>query len=193
MLPLGVATNNILIDASLALIALLVGFFSALWYVKHLVPTAPDSNQLADDVVEQEAKANDAERANMAALQLRDLAKNVANDVGAHNTLVSGISDELGSMADSPGGSGTAVAEAVTKILKANEKLQDRLADAEQKIQTQAEEIRTQQSEALTDSLTKLANRRAFDAALNKNIESFINDRKPLSLLISPCTQVLTT
>jgi len=176
--------NSVLIDASLALIALCVGFFSALWYVKHLMPAKPDSNEGGEDALQQEAMENDAERANMAALQLRDLAKNVATDVGAHTTLVSDISDELGSVVEGSAGSGAVVAEAVAKILAANSKLQDRLLEAESKIQTQAEEIRAQQSEALTDSLTKLANRRAFDAALNKNIESFNKDRKPLSLLI---------
>ncbi len=184
MLPLAVAMNNVLIDASLALVALCVGFFSALWYVRHIVPSRQGGNEDARDAQEKEAQANDAERANMAALQLRDLAKNVAHDVGDHCNLVSGISDELGELADGSPESGAAVADAVAKILTANEKLQDRLADAEQKIQAQAEEIRTQQSEALTDSLTKLANRRAFDNALTKSIESFNSQRRPFSLLI---------
>ncbi len=184
MLPLAVAMDNVLIDASLALIALVVGFCSALWYVRHSTTSARTSSENAQDAFEKEAQANDAERANMAALQLRDLAKNVATDVGDHCTLVSGITEELGEMAEGAPGSGAAVAEAVAKILTANDKLQKRLADAEQKIQAQAEEIRTQQSEALTDSLTKLANRRAFDNALTKNIDSFNNQRKPFSLLI---------
>jgi len=185
MLPLGVAIDNILIDASLALIALLIGFFSALWYERNIVARAKQEDEPdVQDAVEKEVQANDSERASMAALQLRDLVRNVAADVGEHSTLVSDISDELGSIADSSAGAGGAVAEAVTKILTANEKLQNRLADAEQKIQAQSEEIRTQQTEALTDSLTKIANRRAFDNALSKHIDSFNNQRQPLSLLI---------
>ncbi len=180
-LPIAVTMDNVLIDASLALVALLVGFFSALWYVRHFAqPKQADNNEAQD----KEAQANDAERANMAALQLRDLAKNVASDVGNHCTLVNELSDELGEITEGSPGSGEAVAKAVAKILSANEKLQSRLADAEQKIQVQAEEIRTQQSEALTDALTQLANRRAFDNALTKNIESFNNQRRPFSLLI---------
>lgn len=184
MLPLGVTMDNVLIDASLGLIALLVGFFSALWYVKHATPGALQTSENEAEALEKESKANDAERTSMAALQLRDLAKNVATDVGAHNTLVSGISDELGSITNGSAGSETAVAAAVEKILAANEKLQTRLMEAEQKIQTQAEEIRAQQSEALTDALTKLANRRAFDESLQKNITSFNDQHKPFSLLI---------
>ena len=184
ILPLAVAMNNVLIDASLALVALLVGVFGTLWYVRQTAPASQDGNAEGQGTAEQEAQDNDAERSNMAALQLRDLAKNVAYDVGEHCTLVSDITDELGELSPDDSGSGAAVADAVTKILAANEKLQSRLADAEQKIQTQAEEIRTQQTEALTDALTKLANRRAFDAALNKNIDSFNNQKKPFSLLI---------
>ena len=120
--------DNVLIDAVLALIALLVGFFSALWYVKHAAPTAQRSGEEDLDAIEKEEKANDAERASMAALQLRDLAKNVATDVGAHNNLVSDISDELGNLSD-----GADVSAVVDRILAANEKLQNRLVEAEAK------------------------------------------------------------
>ncbi len=179
MLLFGVALGDVLIDASLALIALLVGFFGALWYARQTGPKAKSPEEIAEEAREEESHANDAERANMAAMQLRDLAKNVAVDVGAHNNLVSDISDQLSSDSDS-----AAVESAIEKIVEANEKLQNRLEEAERKIQTQAEEIRAQQSEALTDALTNLANRRAFDEALAKNMDSFNHQRKPFSLLI---------
>lgn len=176
--------NYILIDASLALVALLVGFYSALWYVRSTGTGNGNSQVEEQEARERAARKNDAERASMAASQLRDLAKNVALDVGEHNSLVNGISSQLGTMNPSSADAGAAVATAVAKILSANEKLQDRLNEAEKKIQAQAEEIRSQQSEALTDSLTKLANRRAFDEAIGKNMRGFKNQRKPFSLLI---------
>lgn len=179
MFLFGVAMGNVLIDASLSLVALLVGFFGALWYVRQTSPKAHDRAPTAEEAREKEAKANEAERTNMAAMQLRDLARNVAVDVGEHNNLVNGISNELGNSTD-----GAAVEAAVTKILAANETLQQRLEEAEEKIQSQAEEIRSQQSDALTDALTKLANRRAFDESLTKSIDSFNDQRKPFSLLI---------
>ena len=114
----------ILIDASLALIALVVGFCSALWYVRHTDAASQNGETDADKQKEQDALANDSERASMAAYQLRDLAKNVAKDVGAHNTLVSGISDELDSMDSTSENTNAVVTEAVAKILAANEKLQ---------------------------------------------------------------------
>ena len=180
MFLLGSVMNYLLIDLPLALIAMTAGFFAALWYIRHANP----ESEVGEEIVrEQEEKANDTERINMAALQLRDLVSTVASDVGAHNSLVSGITDELGALSDESD-STAAVTGAVAKILTANEKLQSRLADAEQKIQSQAEEIRAQQSEARTDSLTKIANRRAFDDAIQKNLDIFRENRKPFSLLI---------
>ena len=184
LLPLGVALNNVLIDAGLALIAMFVGFYAAIWYVNYSSTLNDRDHGDGDSQSGLEAKANEAARTNMAVQQMRDLAKNVASDVGAHNTLMSGISDELGAVdADSPKANATVVG-AVGKILSANEKLQSRLVDAKQKIQAQAEEIKAQQSEARTDSLTKLANRRAFDDALEQNLALCRRDRRPFSLLM---------
>ena len=76
------------------------------------------------------------------------------------------------------------VVEAIAQIATANTNLQTRLAEAESKIQAQAEEIRSQQSEAHTDALTHLANRRAFDDALAKGVDEFQTAKRPCSLLI---------
>jgi diguanylate cyclase len=183
-LLLGSTLPTVLIDVTLGFTAFFAGFFSALTYfrctaAKHAAPPAPPASEPAN-----EAAANNAARATMAVQQLRDLAQNVASDVGAHNTLVGNISDQLGALKDGGGAGGEAVREAVTKMLEANKKLQTRLEDAERKIQVQAEEIRTQQSEARTDALTKLSNRRAFDACLEESIEKFRSDGRPFSLLI---------
>ena len=184
LLPLGVALQNVLIDAGLALIALLVGFYSAIWYVKFSSTFSAGGRGDSDSKLAIEAKANEAARSSMAAQQMRDLAKNVASDVGDHCTLMSGISSELGEVdSDSPEAN-IAIAGAVDKILSANEKLQSRLAEAEQKIQVQAEEIKTQQFEARSDALTKLANRRAFDDALEQNLALCSRKQLPFSLLL---------
>jgi diguanylate cyclase len=98
--------------------------------------------------------------------------------------LVGSISDQLVALKDDDKASGAAVRVAVTKMLEANKKLQTRLEDAERKIQIQAEEIRTQQSEARTDALTKLANRRAFDSCLEESIHRFEDDCRPFTMLI---------
>jgi diguanylate cyclase len=74
--------------------------------------------------------------------------------------------------------------DVVGKMLDANKRLQTRLEDAEQKIKTQAEEIRNQQFEARTDALTRLANRRAFDAFLVDSTQLFATHRQPFSLVM---------
>jgi len=179
--PFAVSTGALLIDVSMALVALTIGFFSAIWYVRF---TSESPQNTSEDTEKKEEEALQAERVDMVSLQLQDLAKNMAIDVGEHNSLMTDISSNLGDLDLENTGSGTAVAEALAQIVTANSKLQDRLADAEKKIQNQAEEIRVKQSEARTDALTKLANRRAFDDVLAKNVASFKSEKRPLSMLM---------
>jgi diguanylate cyclase len=190
MFVFGALLTRIIIDVSLAFVAFFVGFFTALLYARHTGGSRKTAAPQAAPVIvnkqaaaQAEAAANDAARAAMAAQQLRDLAANVASDVGAHNELVEGIADQLGALTAGDANN-TVVMEAVTKMLEANKKLAERLEDAESKIQTQAEEIRTQQSEARTDALTKLANRRAFDQFLAECVQRFHKESKPVSLIM---------
>lgn len=127
---------------------------------------------------------NDAARTSMAVQQIRDLVRNVASDVGAHQSLVGGFSDQLGAIQDSSCDHGQIVKEIVSKLLEANSTVQHRLEDAERKIHAQAEEIRTQQSEARTDALTNLPNRRAFDQCLKDNTQRTREHGRPFSLLL---------
>jgi diguanylate cyclase len=179
---------RIVVDVSLAFAAFFVGFFVARLFNRlgrrDRQPVAVAAPAPPAKPAQAEAAANDAARATMAAQQLRDLAHNVASDVGAHNTLVEGIADQLGALDTSDLANNAVVMEAVAKMLEANKKLASKLEDAEHKIQSQAEEIRTQQSEARTDALTKLANRRAFDAFLAECTEKFAKDERAFSLVM---------
>lgn len=182
--PLAVSIGDLLIDVSLALAASVIGFVSALAYTRLTADACSDESDGSDMQRLKEEQANETERVNMAALQLRDLAKNVASDIGSHNALIHEIAADLEDLDDGAAGPGTAVVEAVGKIFAANKQLQERLEDAEQKIQAQAEEIRAQQSEARTDALTKLANRRAFDDLVESNIKLVQSEKRPFSLLL---------
>src|SRR5688572_13115247 len=158
MFVFGAVITRVIIDVSLAFVAFFVGFFTALLYARHTGGRKATTHASPVVVHKQaaaqaEAAANEAARAAMAAQQLRDLAANVASDVGAHNTLVEGIADQLGALTAGDGNNAV-VMEAVAKMLEANKKLAERLEDAEHKIQTQAEEIRTQQSEARSEEHT---------------------------------------
>ena len=175
---------TILIDVALGLVAFVIGFAVAMAYTRYsqVEGDQVDAEHGSDD--QSDEAANEAARTNMAVQQLRDLAQNVAADVGAHNSLVVNISDQLDSIKNSDDTSGTAVRDAVARLLNANSTLQDRLADAERKIQIQSEELRLQQSEARTDSLTGLPNRRAFDDTLAENTERFHKSGVPFSLVL---------
>ncbi len=179
LLPLGVSLNYILLDASLALTAFIVGFVGAYFYVSHGLSNRSDHPSSSEG-----NNPYDAERNAMAIQQLRDLTNHVASDVGAHNQLVSGITAQLGAIDKNTGDNSDLVAEALRQIMAANEKLQARLEDAENKIQSQAEELRTSQTKAKTDSLTQLANRGAFDEALAIGIEEFRQKGRPFCLLL---------
>ena len=180
----GASLSYILIDVGLALIALVVGFGAALVYVRHSANylAGEEETDQADDA--QQAAANDVERASMAVDQVRDLTISVASDVGEHNEMVTTFSEELGAVDADNANSGTSVADAIAKMLDANDRLLTRLDEAEDKIKAQAEEIRTQQSEARTDALTNLANRRAFDDAINACLARYQVDRQPFSMLL---------
>jgi diguanylate cyclase len=99
-------------------------------------------------------------KARVALAQLQELAVHVANEVGEHSTRVQEINDELTS---GTGEEAECVVEAVAKIIDTNRKMQQELQVAEDRLQEQAQELESRIAEALTDALTKLANRRAFD------------------------------
>ncbi len=171
----------VLVDALIALTALIVGYYASQHFSKaKLTPEQTPEEKRASEEKQRQVD-NDHERANMAAFQIRDLALNVASDVDQHNTLVKNISSELDAM---KGGSSDEVLGAIGRILTANDALESRLAAAEQKISMQAEELKVQQAEARTDALTGLANRRAFDDVVREGISTCIDSGNPLSMLI---------
>lgn len=103
------------------------------------------------------------EQATEVLAQLHALAGQVARDVGAHNTEVRAISDEISEKAK-----GTAVVETVARLIQANEAMQSRLSEAEDQLIAQAEQIESHAHEARTDALTGIANRRALDDAMKR-------------------------
>lgn len=70
----------------------------------------------------------------------------------------------------------------LAKIMHANEQLQERLDSAEQKLETQTSEISNYLTEARTDSLTGLLNRRAFDKATDEHFSSWQTKKQGFAL-----------
>src|SRR5690606_30728556 len=79
---------------------------------------------------------------------------------------------------------GAGIVSALSEIVTANDTLQQRLAKAETQIKAQAEEIRGYELEARTDSLTGLANRRAFDDELKRRYSEWERKATTFSLML---------
>lgn len=127
--------------------------------------------------------ANQAARAHMAVDQVRTLAEAVACDLGEHTALVGGCSEQLAGIQLNADDLVRQVSGIIGEMLEANGKLNRRLADAERKIQSQADELRAQHIDATTDALTALPNRRAFDAFLAEQVRLKAERETPFSLL----------
>ncbi|MGD9633628.1 MAG: GGDEF domain-containing protein [Pirellulales bacterium] len=126
-----------------------------------------------------------AERAMMASQRIQDLAKNMASDVDAHAVRVDEINSELQAIAeDSPSEEAEAVFATIGRMIDANNDLQKRLIQAEKQIAAQAADLRSYETEARTDSLTSLANRRAFDDEMQRRFAEWQRRRTRFTLII---------
>ncbi|MGQ9575095.1 MAG: GGDEF domain-containing protein [Thermoguttaceae bacterium] len=99
--------------------------------------------------------------------RLLGLVARVTGDVGRHRSQMEQLNRQLASARsheDQP--PAACVLKAIADILRINQRLQDRLHAAEQKLQEQARQLQLRMSEARTDPLTGLPNRRAFQDAL---------------------------
>ena len=114
--------------------------------------------------------------------RLDQLATSMTLDLGEHHDRVQRISDELSASVVSRA---ETVIAAVTRLIDANGQLQRQLATAEVQIQEQARLIKTHKAESLTDALTCLANRRAFDQELARSFAAYQRQQRPFSVLLS--------
>jgi diguanylate cyclase len=182
VMPAAIGTF-LFVNVVCAFIALAAGFAAGVWFFgarRSAAPAQPQSNTKANAELQ---RAN--ERTAMASGRLVDLAKSMASDVSDHTAKVNAITADLRE-ADrkSTGGADPALQAALDQILAANEELQQRLAVAEKQIEAQAVEIRSHESEARTDSLTGLANRRAFDDEMRRRLAEWERKKAPFTLLL---------
>jgi diguanylate cyclase len=184
ILPAAIGTF-LLVNLLCACVALGVGFAAGVWFFGGKM--AEDSHQAlpqknASAKAEQDKRAS--ERAEMAAGRVADLAKNVASDVGDHAAKMQAISAELAGIDRQSAEANGAVCSALDQMLAANNELQERLAQAEKQLAVQAQEIKAHESEARTDSLTGLSNRRAFDDELKRRLSEWERKRIPCTLVL---------
>ena len=171
----------VLVNLLFASIALAVGFAAGAWVFGG---GGTESDADSDDDAPEQAKQRqiDLEHTAMVTDRLRDLAAGVASDVGEHNANIGKIEADLAAARENDYEAG--VLRALAEISQANEALQNKLSKAEQQIEAQAEEIRVHESDARTDSLTQLANRRAFDDEVKRRFAELQRHGAPFSLVI---------
>ena len=101
---------------------------------------------------------------------LHDLATRVAVDVDEHNCQVKEINETLIS---GDGREPTKIVDVVAKLIQANQEMQKKLSSTEDQLREQAQRMQTHVTEARTDALTLLANRRALDDELVRQLAEF--------------------
>lgn len=175
----------LLVNLLCACIALGVGIAIGAWFVGSKV-----SQAAADELAKKQAtkisqdSKRAAERVEMAATRVVDLAQSVATDVGDHAAKMKAISNDLAGIERGSQDADAAVFSALDQMLKANNELQQRLDVAEKQLAVQAAEIKAHESDARTDSLTGLANRRAFDDELRRRLSEWTRKGTPCTLAL---------
>lgn len=166
-----------------AAISLVVGIALGAWLTAGRRETAVSTDS---ESVQQERKDRiEHEKTVMVTERLRDLASGVANDVVQHSSTVGEITEGLKTLdTKDVEATGAGLVAALSQIVIANQRLQERLEKAEKQIAAQAREIHQHESEARTDSLTGLANRRAFDDEMRRRCSEAQRKGTPLSLII---------
>lgn len=168
---------KVISNVALALVSMLVGVIATAAIMRRRSRVASTSSPPP-------AETPDSERTSRAIDAIRQLAQDVAADVGDHNVAIQGWSKQLDESRSSGESQAHEIDRLIAGMLEANQRLHKRLEDAERKIATQADEIRAQQSDARTDVLTSLPNRRAFDAEMAALVGRAAESCAPYSLII---------
>jgi diguanylate cyclase len=135
------------------------------------------------------SRASESDRALRVLEKLFDWTARFASDVSEYRAIVSRLAERFSDVRAEGVGQNANDQRTVTlnlleQIVSANENVQDRLAAAETKLQQQAGEIACYVSEARTDALTGLPNRRAFDDELTRRFAAWRRHEARLSMLL---------
>jgi diguanylate cyclase len=113
--------------------------------------------------------------------RLAEITASVGAEVRQHGGNIQSVNDELTVI---PQGDVSAVAAVVGKLLVMNQQTQQRLSQAEIRLQAQQRQLADVTVAAKTDALTGLMNRRALDEELRRAIAEFQKQGRPATLLL---------
>ena len=104
-----------------------------------------------------------------------------AGDVSNYQTQISALSKRV---QGNPGAPREEILGLLSQIMQANQHLQNRLDSAEERLESQTHQIADYLTEARTDGLTGLTNRRSFDQALDELYSNWVDKHVPFSLAL---------
>lgn len=170
------------IGVALGILQVAAGVAIGLWLARRRSPAAGH--------VQENSGGPDRERASRLAGDLKSLTDSVASSVERHSAAIASIDQRL--RTETPGADAEAfntpltnlVVGVVGEMLGANERLQTELTQAKSELQQQSIELAQHRSEALTDPLTGLPNRRALDDHLRSRQQAWKVHRAPFCLLM---------
>ena len=113
--------------------------------------------------------------------RLHVLTTRVAVDMDRHSDQVEAINESL---IAAPHPEPALVIDAVAQLVELNRQMQDKLTSTEDQLREQARQIEVHASEARTDALTLLANRRAFTDELARRIDEFRRQGRGFSMIM---------
>ena len=157
-------TTVFLLGLAVGCCLLLVGLFIGFWIGRRSVP----SSELVDRQQFLEF--------------LRELSmwtSELSGDVSKYQTQLNSISKQVDEDGSAPK---EEIVGLLSKIMQANQQLQSRLDSAEEKLEAQTGQISNYLTEARTDALTGLQNRRAFDKSLDELYSKWKSKSQTFSL-----------
>jgi diguanylate cyclase len=163
-------TGTFLLGLAIGTSLLLIGLGLGLFLGKKMSPPA-----VLEDSMEREQVLRFVR--NFAAWQ-----SDFAGDFSKYQTQVRSLTQQVTSHPEKA--SMGEVQQVLQKISEANQLLQSRLDNAEEKLESQTKELASYLTEARTDGLTGLPNRRSFDQKLDERYARWISHKKPFCLVL---------
>jgi diguanylate cyclase len=146
------------VGTGLLLIGLLIGY----WFGKRSAPDAMNQQQFLSFVRNMSLWTSE-----------------FAGDVSKYQTQLSTISKQVEGRTGAPP---EEIVGLLSQIMDVNQRLQKRLDDAEKRLESQTHQISCYLTEARTDGLTGLMNRRAFDKSLDELFATWQNKQQSFAL-----------
>ncbi|HVX14199.1 MAG TPA: GGDEF domain-containing protein [Pirellulales bacterium] len=179
-------------------VASVAGGALAGWYLRAQTASEPDVDRAAPEPAPADASpapgptdptvsrtALEPERVRQLLSRIRELTENSAASVGEHSTRVQQITQEIAALS----GRGDipleeAVLDAASRLLEANECLQQELSGAKEKLNEHSQQIEVHMAEARTDGLVGIPNRRAFDEEISRQCAALEQGGPGFSLVL---------